>query len=71
LEALERVIESDGMSWVSKGGVARLHPSVAEARQTASALSGVQMADTVKDPVKQAAAQERWRDHNLAKAQRS
>ena len=74
LETLERVIEAEGMSWVSKGGVARLHPAVPGARQTATALarvlSGVQMADTTKDPVKQAAAHTRWRSHNIAKAHR-
>lgn len=74
LEALERVIEAEGMTWVSKGGVARLHPAIPQARQTTSALarvlSSVQMIDSVKSPVKQAAAQARWRQHNIAKTQR-
>ena len=60
-----------GLTSTSKGGLGRLHPAVAEVRQTRSALarvlSGVQMSDGAKDPVKQAAAQARRRSHNEAK----
>ena len=60
-----------GLTSTSKGGLVRLHPAVAAVRQTRSALarvlSGVQMSDGTKDPVKQAAAQARWRSHNEAK----
>jgi hypothetical protein len=49
----------------------RLHPAVVESRQTraalAKALSAIQMEDTSKNAVKQAAAQTRWRSHNEAK----
>ncbi|MET0997056.1 MAG: hypothetical protein ABWY20_24650 [Mycobacterium sp.] len=68
---LEAAIAADGLTSTSKGGLVRLHPAVAEVRQTRSALarvlSGVQMSDGAKDPVKQAAAQARWRSHNEAK----
>jgi DnaJ-domain-containing protein 1 len=68
---LEAVISSEGMSSVSKSGVVHLNPAVGEARQTRSALarviSGVQLREDVKDPVKQRAAQAKWRAHNDAK----
>lgn len=72
LAALERSIEADGLSSRLESGRIVANPLVAEARQTASAmarvLAGVQMSDTSKDAVKQAAAQARWRAHNAAKA---
>jgi hypothetical protein len=47
-------------------------PPLEFTRQTRSALArvlgGIQMQRSVKDPVKQRAAQARWRDHNAAKA---
>jgi hypothetical protein len=68
---LETVIAGEGMTTVSKSGVVHLHPAVGEARQTRSALarviSGIQLRDESKDPVKQKAAQSRWRAHNDAK----
>jgi len=68
---LEFAITAEGLTSKSKGGIVRLHPAVVEARQTrqalAKVLSGVQMADDSKDPVKQKAAQARWRQHNEAK----
>ena len=69
---LESVITAEGMTTVSKSGVVHLNPAVGEARQTRAALarvlSGIQMEQSVKNPVKSAAAQSRWRQHNLAKA---
>ena len=57
---------------MSKGGLLCVYiPGVAESRQTRAALarvlSGVQMHDDTRDPVKQKAAQSRWRSHNAAK----
>jgi hypothetical protein len=72
LDALERTIDADGMTYVSKGGLARLHPAVPEARQTAAALArvlgGIDMDGSGKNPKKVAAAQARWRQHNIARA---
>jgi hypothetical protein len=69
---LEAMIESEGMSAVSKSGVVHMNPAVGEARQTrlalARVLGGVQMTRDPKNPVKQKAAQSRWRAHNEAKA---
>jgi hypothetical protein len=68
---LEDAIAADGLTSVSRTGVVHLHPAVSEARQTRAALakvlSGVQMEDSSKNPVKQQAAQKRWRSHNDAK----
>jgi hypothetical protein len=75
LVELENAIGADGLSTVSKSGVVHLHPGVAESRQTRAALANVlksiQMVDDVKDPVKQQAAQSRWRAHNESKKTRS
>ena len=68
---LESVISSDGLTSKSKGGLVRLHPAVVEVRQTRTALArvlaGIQMQDDSRNPVKQKAAQTRWRAHNEAK----
>lgn len=68
---LESAIAEDGLRTVSKNGVVHLHPAVSEARQTravlARTLAGIQMVDDARDPVKQKAAQTRWRAHNEAK----
>ena len=68
---LEAAIATDGLTSVSKGGLVRLHPAVTEARQSRVALARVlgqiQMRDDAKNPTKQAAADARWRQHNLAK----
>jgi hypothetical protein len=70
LAELETAIIADGLTSVLKTGVV-LHPAVSESRQTRAAsarvLAGVQMEDSSKDPVKQQAAQSRWRSHNEAK----
>jgi hypothetical protein len=71
ISQLERAIAAEGLTKVTKGGLVRMHPAVAEARQTrgvlARVLSHISMTDSVKNPAKQAAAQSRWREHNLAK----
>lgn len=68
---LEQLIEREGMSSTSKSGVVHLNPAVGEARQTRAALarviSGIQLHDDGKDPVKQRAANTRWRAHNEAR----
>ena len=71
---LEDLISSEGMSSTSKSGVVHLNPAVGEARQTRAALArviaGIQMQEDAKDPVKQRAANSRWRAHNEAKRAR-
>ena len=56
------------------GGPPRMHPVAAEIRQSravlARLLSLIQLEDTVRNPVKQKAANTRWRAHNLAVAAR-
>jgi hypothetical protein len=68
---LELAIAEDGLTSVSRTGVVHLHPAVAESRQTRAALTrvlaSIQMEESSKDAVKQAAAQSRWRQHNDAK----
>ncbi|WP_457142283.1 hypothetical protein [Mycobacterium sp. URHB0021] len=68
---LEGLIDSEGLSNTSKSGVVHLNPAVGEATQTRAALarviSGIQLRDDGKDPVKQRAANSRWRPHNEAK----
>jgi hypothetical protein len=68
---LEAAIAAEGLTSVSKGGLVRLHPGVAEVRQTRAALArvlaNIQMQDDSRDPLKQKAAQSRWRAHNAAK----
>jgi hypothetical protein len=68
---LEAAITAEGLTSVSKGGLVRLHPAVAEVRQTRAALgrvlANIQMRDDSRDPLKQKAAQSRWRAHNAAK----
>lgn len=68
---LEELISAEGMSNTSKSGVVHLNPAVGEVRQTRAALArviaGIQLREEVKDPVKQRAANTRWRAHNEAK----
>ena len=68
---LEALIGAEGLSSTSKSGVVHLNPAVGEARQTRAALarviSGIQLREDVKDPVKQRAANVRWRGHNEGK----
>jgi hypothetical protein len=76
LDALERILAKDKLMLTSPSGVVRMHPAAIEHRQLASSLARV-LANVVigdssagKSPVKQRAAQTRWRSHNLAKADR-
>lgn len=71
---LEEMVVLDGARTISAAGVIRLHPAVAEARNTAVSMSkvlaAVALAETTgaaKDPNKVRAAETRWRAHNLAK----
>jgi hypothetical protein len=75
LADLERDIEEDGRSMVLTSGRIVMNPAVAESRMTrtslATVLTKISMSEApAKDPVKQAASRTRWREHNLAKAQR-
>lgn len=70
---LRGMVDREGASATSPTGIIRLHPAIAEHRNTAVALtkvlSGVSFhAEAVRSPVKQRAAQTRWRAHNAAKA---
>jgi hypothetical protein len=71
---LERAIATDGLRHKAKDGRVTLHPAVAAIAQAegvlARALSHIQLAPTMKNPVKQKAAQSRWNRHNLAAAAR-
>jgi hypothetical protein len=75
LAELEQDIADNGRSTVTTTGRVVLNPALAESRLTrtalATVLSKVSMTEErVKDPQKVAAAQARWRAHNIAKAQR-
>ncbi len=71
---LEQAIAADGLRHTAKDGRVSLHPAVSAIAQAegvlARALSHIQLAPTVRNPVKQRAAQSRWRQHNIAKAAR-
>ncbi len=76
MASLEAMIASDGERSCSAAGIVRLHPAIAEHRNTAVALSKVlatvamyETTGAAKDPAKVRAAQARWRSHNAAKAQ--
>ena len=77
LDALERSIARDGELLTNAAGVIRVHPAVSEHRNLAATLpkvlSGIVIGDSSagKNPVKVAAAQTRWRAHNIAKAEQA
>lgn len=76
LAELENGIAEDGLSMMLNSGRVVMNPAVAEARMTrtslATVLTKISMTEApAKDPVKQAASRARWREHNIAKAQRS
>ena len=72
-QELEDSIACDGLSR-TVGGKIVINPCVAESRQTTAAIArvllGIQMERSTKNPVKQRAAQSRWRQHNASKAAR-
>jgi hypothetical protein len=75
LAELEASIEEDGLSLLLTNGAIRMNPAVAESRMTrtslATVLTKISMTEApAKNPAKQAAAQKRWLQHNIAKAQR-
>jgi biotin operon repressor len=73
---LRERIAAEGLTFKpsSPGGPPRMHPAAAEIRQSravlARLLSLIQLEDTVRNPIKQKAANTRWRQHNLALAAR-
>ena len=73
---LRERIAAEGLTFkpTTPGGPPRMHPAAAEIRQSravlARLLSLIQLEDTVRNPVKQKAANTRWRAHNLAVAAR-
>lgn len=73
IEVLQQMVVVDGERRVGKDGNVRLHPALSEIRQCEATLArvvrGIQtMEDAPKNPVKQRAAQSRWRAHNLKRA---
>jgi hypothetical protein len=77
LTLLEAIVVKDGLMLTSPSGVVKVHPAAVEHRQLAAnlarVLGNVVIGDSSagKNPVKQRAAQTRWRAHNLAKARTS
>lgn len=73
---LRERIDVEGLTFkpATPGGPPRMHPAAAEIRQSravlARLLSLIQLEESVRDPVKQRAANTRWRAHNLAVATR-
>jgi hypothetical protein len=75
IELLQRLVAVDGERRRMKDGRVQLHPALAEIRQCEATLSrvvnGIQTMEAApKNPVKQRAAQTRWRAHNLARVER-
>jgi DNA-binding Lrp family transcriptional regulator len=75
IERLQAMVKLDGASVKAKDGTVRLHPALAEMRQCESVLtrvvSGISTTEAApKNPVKQKAAQTRWRAHNLKAVER-
>jgi hypothetical protein len=75
IERLQRMVAADGERKKMKDGRVQLHPALAEIRQCEATLSrvvnGIQTMEAApKNPVKQRAAQTRWRAHNLARVER-
>lgn len=73
IEVLQNMVAVDGERRVCKDGTVRLHPALSEIRQCEDTLArvvrGIQtMEDAPKNPVKQLAAQSRWRAHNMRRA---
>jgi hypothetical protein len=72
---LQNIVAIDGERRVAKDGTVRLHPALAETRQCEATLTRVvsairTMEEPEKNPVKQKAAQSRWRAHRLAHVER-
>jgi hypothetical protein len=75
IELLQRIVAVDGDRRKLEDGTIRLHPGLAEIRQCESTLArvigGIQTMDVPqKNPVKQKAANTRWRAHRLAAVER-
>ena len=74
---LRGIVDAEGQTFppATKGGVPRLHPAVAEIRQSravlARLLSQISLEESTKSPVKQKAANTRWRAHQLARARQA
>jgi DNA-binding Lrp family transcriptional regulator len=75
IELLQQIVAVDGERRSMKDGRVQLHPALAEIRQCEATLSrvvnGIQTMEVApKNPVKQRAAQTRWRAHRLAEVER-
>jgi hypothetical protein len=74
---LRERISAEGLTFkpATPGGPPRMHPAAAEIRQSravlARLLSLIQLEDTVRNPVKQKAANTRWRQHQMARARQA
>jgi endonuclease IV len=75
IELLQAIVAVDGERQRTKDGRVVLHPGIAEMRQCEATLGrivrGIQtMEEPAKNPVKQKAANTRWRAHQMAKLER-
>jgi DNA-binding Lrp family transcriptional regulator len=75
IELLQRIVAVDGERRKTKDGRVVMHPCLSEIRQCEATLGrivrGIQtMEDAPKNPVKQKAANTRWRAHQMAKLER-
>jgi DNA-binding MarR family transcriptional regulator len=73
---LRQLVDSEGATFppATRGGPPRLHPAIAETRQLRSLLgrllSQISLEESTRNPVKQKAANTRWRQHQMAAAAR-
>lgn len=75
-ELRQRVdVEGSTFKPSSPGGPPRLHPAIAEIRQArgvlARLLSQISLEESTRNPIKQKAANTRWRAHQLARARQA
>ncbi|MGO8964994.1 ArsR/SmtB family transcription factor [Mycobacterium sp.] len=74
---LRQLVDAEGQTFppATRGGVPRLHPAVAEIRQSravlARLLSQISLEESTRNPIKQKAANTRWRSHQMAKARQA
>ncbi|OBB73228.1 hypothetical protein [Mycobacterium sp. 852014-52144_SCH5372336] len=74
IEHLQAIVDDEGRTVTLKDGRVVMHGAVVELRLQRAALAkllaSLKLDVGAKDPVKQAAANARWRRHNMAKQQR-
>lgn len=74
IEHLQSIVDEEGRTVTLKDGRVVMHGAVVEMRLQRAALAkllgALKLDVSAKDPAKQAAANARWRRHNMAKQQR-